>query len=373
MSNESILIRGVNWLGDAVMTTPALIQLRAARPTARITLLTHEKLAGLWQDHPAVDAILPFSARSSVFKTARQLRAEKFDLALLLPNSHRSALEAWLAGIPRRIGYARPWRGWLLTDRVAARPDEIPMEQKSAEEIRLQLETALSLKRPEPPAAAHHLHQYLHLVRALGVKTGPVAPVLHVRDEELSAICARFKAETPTRRRRPLIGINPGAEYGPAKRWPKEHFIETAVTCTKEQPVDWWIFGGEADRPLADAIANAIQSRIGEHGQVTSLAGQTTLRELCASLKAVDALLTNDSGPMHVAAAVGTPVVAIFGSTSPELTGPGLPGDRRHQLLRVSPNCAPCFRRECPVDLRCLQAVTPANAGQALRRVLSGT
>ncbi|HAV64892.1 MAG TPA: lipopolysaccharide heptosyltransferase II [Verrucomicrobiales bacterium] len=234
------------------------------------------------------------------------------------------------------------------------------------------LETGLDLKKGRLPDAAHHVFQYLHLARKLGAEGEPLPPTLAVTEQEVAGICERFKADVPTRRRNPLIGINAGAEYGPAKRWPKERFIETATAYTKEHPCDWWVFGGQNDRPLAAEIARAIQGSIGERGKATSLAGETSLRELCSGLKALDALLTNDSGPMHVAAALGTPVVAVFGSTNPELTGPGLPGKSRHQLLRQAPACAPCFLRECPVDLRCLAAVSSESAVQALRRVLSG-
>src|SRR5215510_3612897 len=121
MEPRRILVRGVNWLGDAVMTTPALLRLREANPAAHITLLTYEKLADLWTNHPAVDAVLTFGKRGGVWSVGQRLRSGNFHIGLVLPNSHRSALELWLAGIPRRIGCARPWRNWLLTEPVEPR------------------------------------------------------------------------------------------------------------------------------------------------------------------------------------------------------------------------------------------------------------
>ena len=130
-----ILVRGTNWLGDAVMTTPALRRLREQFPAAHIALLTHAKLADLWQNHPAVDETISFAAGESVLAVAQKLRAEKFDLALVLPNSPRAALEVFLAGIPQRVGYARPWRNWFLTRTVAPRADAVKMRKRSAVEI----------------------------------------------------------------------------------------------------------------------------------------------------------------------------------------------------------------------------------------------
>ena len=145
--------------------------------------------------------------------------------------------------------------------------------------------------------------------------------------------------------------MNPGAEYGAAKRWPVENFIAAAQAIHERTGCAWVIFGGPADREFAEQICAAVPSAI-------SVAGRTTLRELVVALSLCRVVLTNDTGPMHVAAAVGTPVVVPFGSTSPELTGPGLPGDPRHRLLKSNAPCAPCFLRECPIDFRCMKSIT---------------
>jgi heptosyltransferase II len=168
----------------------------------------------------------------------------------------------------------------------------------------------------------------------------------------------------------PLFGLNPGAEYGPAKRWPAERFIATAVELQRRTNCRWMIFGGKLDTELAARIAAEITRHLSHSLQPLNLAGQTSLRELCSLLKLCRVLLTNDTGPMHVAAAVGTPVVVPFGSTAPELTGPGLPGEQQHQLLRSHASCAPCFRRKCPIDFRCMYGISEAQVIEAVVKVL---
>jgi heptosyltransferase-2 len=366
-----ILVRGVNWLGDAVMTTPALERLREAHPRAHIALLTAAKLADLWRHHPDIDQVLTFEPDESVFAVARHLRPLDFDTALVLPNSPRSALEVFLARIPRRVGHARPWRNWLLTQSVPPRVDETPMRKRSAAEIQRLIASPPHVGFNKPQA--HHIHQYLHLAAALGAKHEAAAPRLAVTDAEVEAISTRFgflRGDAPSRPR--LLGVNAGAEYGPAKRWPRERFIEAAIKIQAETKCHCWIFGGPAEvefaRALADAIAAAPAAPL---DSVRCLAGQTPLRELCAALAACDALLTNDSGPMHVAAAVGTPVVVPFGSTSPALTAPGLPGDPRHQLLEADAPCSPCFLRECPIDFRCMTGLNVDRVTAAVVKALA--
>src|SRR5439155_10359373 len=167
--------------------------------------------------------------------------------------------------------------------------------------------------------------------------------------------------------RRFLLGINPGAEYGPAKRWPVASFAAVAREVSRRNPdCLWLIFGGANDRRLCHEL-EAIPGVCS-----LNLAGKTSLRQLMALLKLCRVLLTNDTGPMHVAAALGTPVVVPFGSTAPELTGPGLPGDPRYYLLRAATPCSPCFRRTCPIDLRCLTGFTPAQVVDAVCQAISG-
>ncbi len=354
-----ILVRGVNWLGDAVMTTPALLRLREAHPEAHIALLTHEKLAGLWQQHPAVDSVLTFANGENVWSVAGRLRAEQFQTALILPNSTRSALEAWLARIQHRVGYDGAGRNWLLTQPIQPRPEARPMRKRSVAEIKQLIQSPPPAAAAAIPASAHHLHHYLHLASALGASAKPLPPLIHVTDAEVAEVRQRFGLAENSR---PWFGLNAGAEYGPAKRWPRERFVAASLELQARTDCRWIIFGGKADTDLAADITAQIQSAAGRApiapALVLNLAGQTSLRELCAALKACRVLLTNDTGPMHLAAAVGTPVVALFGSTSPELTGPGLPSDARHQLLKSDVPCAPCFLRECPIDFRCMHGLS---------------
>ncbi|MFO1501190.1 MAG: glycosyltransferase family 9 protein [Verrucomicrobiota bacterium] len=366
-SPERILVRGVNWLGDAVMTTAALLQLRAAHPRAAITLLTPAKLADLWTGHPAIDGLLTFSAGESAFAVGRRLRKHAFDVGLIFPNSFRSALELWWGRVPHRIGHAGQLRDRLLTVPVPARPGGVPMRKRSRREI-LELTrsgtraghgsgAAGQARAGSLPAAAHHLHQYLHLAARLGANPTPVAPQIAVTQSERDDFRREFGLES--RPALPLFGLNPGAEYGPAKRWPVERFIAAAREIQNQRACRWLIFGGKADLDLAGQIDRALRGTSeARPDQAVNLAGRTSLRQLCAGLASCRLVLTNDTGPMHVAAAVGSRVIVPFGSTSASLTGPGLPDDHRHRFVQARAPCAPCFLRTCPIDFRCMNQIT---------------
>jgi heptosyltransferase-2 len=219
------------------------------------------------------------------------------------------------------------------------------------------------------PAAAHQMHEYLHLAAALGAEPEPLPPRLHITPAEIQQTEQSFISELAQKASgQPLVllGMNPGAQYGPAKRWPAESFAAVARAVSGRVGKCLWLaFGSEADTELCEDITR----RAG--GGVANLAGRTSLRELMALLKLCRVLLTNDSGPMHVAAALGTPVVVPFGSTAPELTGPGLPGDRQHTLLKSAAPCSPCFRRACPIDLRCMTGISPDRVTEAVLHALS--
>jgi heptosyltransferase II len=393
-SASRFLVRGTNWLGDAVMTTPALLRLREKFPDAHITLLTPEKLRDLWLGHPAVNEIISFAPDDNIFSVSKKLRRwgeatdepalasqtaaredhrragqaarpTSFDLTLVLPNSPRSAIETWLAGIPRRVGCARPWRNFFLTQTIAPRPDAVKMHKRSVAEIK-RLISHLPSPISHVPATAHQIHEYLHLVAALGANPEPIAPRLFVSPDEIESAKEKFGLEKITQ---PVFGLNPGAEYGPAKRWPVERFIAAAQEIQKQTNCVWLMFGGKGDIAIASQIASQLPSA---NSHLLNLAGKTSLRELMSLLKLCRVLLTNDSGPMHVAAALGTPVVVPFGSTSPELTGPGLPGDPRHRLLKSDAPCSPCFLRDCPIDFRCLKGIAVERVVEAVLSVQRG-
>lgn len=357
MMPSRILVRGVNWLGDAVMTTPALLRLREAVPSARIAILTAPPLADLYRGHPALDEVVS-TAPASPWATGRALREHGFEVALILPNSPRSALECWWARIPRRVGYARGLRRWWLTDPVPPRPGSARMHKPGRREIA----DRLAGRRPVSPLPpeAHHLFDYLHLAGRLGARVEPLAPRLWVEDAEVASVRGTFQLDGDA----VWLGLNPGAEYGPAKRWPSDRFVAAAREVSARRPVRWILFGGRRDEAVAASIAGQLPGSV-------NLAGRTTLRQLLAALRVCRVLLTNDTGPMHVAAALGVPVVVPFGSTSPELTGPGMPGTTRHRWLRSGAACAPCFLRECPIDFRCLLGIEPAEVAAAVIDVLT--
>lgn len=311
----NLVVRSSNWLGDAVISVPAVRALRRGLPPgSRLSILTPAKTAALWHCIDGVDAVLEVDDNPAI--TADLLRAHRFDAALLFPNSLRTALEPWLARIPRRIGFPGHHRAWLLTDRVA-RPSR-------SSGLRHQMEDYLDL--------AAHLPGGL--------------PLAALRRESLLA-----PQPCPLPRPSPgrWLAVCPGAEYGPAKRWPAERFAAVAQPLAAAHDWDIVLLGAEGDRPACAAVARHLSR------PALNLAGATTLREFLAWLGHAESVLCNDSGAMHVAALFGRPGAAVFGSTEPRLTGPITPSVR---VLREHVPCSPCFLRHCPIDFRCMTAVT---------------
>ena len=356
-----LLIRGVNWLGDAVMTMPALQRLREAHPYTRFTLLTHEKLADLWCGHPVINDVVTFSNGESPRIVGRRLRNLGIGAALIFPNSLRAAFECWYAKIPRRIGYASKWRRLLLTDALPRHPGHTTMHKRTLREIERRI--AKGALPAEFPPKAHHMHHYLCLAAVLGADPVPIVPRVTVSEGEINELKQKFSLPIKT----PLLTFIPGAEYGSAKRWPAARFAAVAKTARRERQLHILFLGGLGDQVIAEEIISML-----EPSAYTNLTGRTTLRELAVGLAASSCVFTNDTGPMHLAAAVDVPVVALFGSTSPELTSPGLQGegDSKVQILRAPPPCAPCFLRECPLDARCLNNISVESAVSAIDQAL---
>jgi heptosyltransferase-2 len=346
------------------MTTPALQRLREKLPNAHITMLTHEKLADLWQGQPFIDDVIAFTSKESVFQVGRRLRWGNFDAGLTFPNSPRSGIELWHGRIPRRIGYSRAWRNLFLTETIRPRPEEIRMRKRSVAEVRDLIE-----HNPPPekfPNTAHHVHQYLHLMAAaFGTNPEFLPPKIVIGTEEAQAVAAKFSISNGL-----ICGLNPGAEYGPAKRWLKERFVDVAIKLHRETGCRWVVFGGKGDFQLSEEISVAINHAAQGEAPAVNVAGKTSLRELCALMKICRVVLTNDTGPMHVAVAVGTRVVVPFGSTSPELTAPGVLEDTEHLILRADVPCSPCFLRECPIDFRCMNGISTEQVASALRKII---
>jgi len=324
-----ILVRSSNWLGDAVMTTPAVQAIKRGRPDARVTVLVKAKLAEYWKRVPEVDEIIAIEAGDSVFSVARKIRG-KFDAAVILPNSIRTGLEAWLAGIPRRIGYPAKGRRWLLNQLI------LPPKKKAA-------------AKP----ATHQVHHYLEIARRLGAEVGGGDPSTFF-DPPALASTARPRQGGPIR-----IGLCPGAEYGPAKRWFPERFAEVANAVSRHRDCEWVLFGVGGDAAVGAEIVAKLEGSV----KITNLIGKTTLGELIDRLAECHLLLSNDTGTMHLAAALGVPTVSVFGSTEPRLTAPLGPG---HRILRHQVECSPCFLRECPLDFRCMKAITADETAAAV-------
>ena len=248
-------------------------------------------------------------------------RQTAFDVAILFPNSLRVALEAWLAGVPRRVGYRGHHRRWLLNQIIPERSRLGPIE--------------------------HQVLHYLQIAREVGGLAEP--PVIR-------GFLPRAKSNGASAK----IGLCPGAEYGPAKRWLPERFAEVAVAVSAQRPVQWILFGTSADAEIGATIEASI-------GSCTNRIGKTTMNELITELSECALLLTNDTGTMHLATILGVPVVAVFGSTEPYLTGPL--GSARH-IIRHQVECSPCFLRECPIDFRCMKAVTVGEVVEAVSSLL---
>lgn len=339
-NRDAILVRGVNWVGDAVMTLPALRALRLANPGSRIALLVKPWVSPVFENNPNVDELIIYSEEHRGLKgrlrLAGLLRSYGFSRAVLFQNAIDAALIAFLAGIPERIGYSRDARRVLLTKAV-------PFDKYAA--------------------GLHHVRYYLNLLEKAGFAVKSSRPWIYLSlDERLDA------RKQLVGLRPPVVGINPGATYGSSKRWHPDRFAEVAKRVVDDLGGSVVIFGGPSEAGIAEEIFEGLRSRSGRAEGVRMMAGRTTLRELIALISEVDTLVTNDSGPMHVGYAVGTAVVAIFGSTSPELTGPAGYGD---VVIRKKVECAPCFERTCRKgETRCMDLVTVEEVFDAVKSVM---
>lgn len=327
---RKILIRATNWVGDGVMSLPALEALRARFPGAEVVLLAKPWVSEIYFYHPAVNRLMVYDPQSrhrglkGFRKLIEELRAEAFDTAILFQNAFQAAFIAWAARIPARIGFATEARAGLLTDAVAL---------------------------PPPAQYGHQAGYYLQLLFQAGLIDNPQPPDqcrLQIQPAEKNWAGKRLQSLGLSGPRF-LVGINPGAAFGPAKQWRIERYADLADRLIGALHADVLIFGSSAERPLAERIAHDMR-----HTPIV-LAGETSLRELMAMLAQCRLVITNDSGPMHLAAALGLPVVAIFGSTDERATGP-LGG--RARVVKHQVDCNPCGLRVCPIDFRCMEGVS---------------
>jgi len=332
-SIQRVLVRAPNWIGDAVMCEPALRGLRSLFPQAELTLLAKSSIAELFIAYPGLDRVLVYDDKgmhaglSGKWSLAGTVRRYRFDLAVLFQNAFEAAFLTWLAGVPRRYGYATDGRTFFLTDPIAV---------------------------PDRTVPTHQAGYYWNVLKPLGIAGEPPAPTLVVTADEERVLETRL-ASAGIGSSDIVIGINPGSTYGSAKRWLPDRFAEVAQRLAgrlrqdEGRHVAVVILGAAGEESLGKDIAARVEARS------VVLSGATTIRELMAATKRCRLLLTNDTGPMHIAAACGVPVVAVFGPTDWRTTAPY---GQEQSVVREPVDCAPCLLRECPIDHRCMTRVS---------------
>lgn len=315
-----IAVRVPNWIGDTVLAIPALQSLKHNFPEARLWVVAKEWVKDLFIPGGLAENVIPLPEPSDVkssWEAAQKLRTFSFDAGLLLTNSFGSAFLFYLAKIPKRWGYATDGRSVLLTKSVPLKDDD---------------------------SSRHQVHYYLDLLSGLGLKI--VSPELKLHFSAGQQEAARHRLRSlgldPNK---PLIVINPGASYGPAKRWPPVRFAELATLYQKRKNAEILVIGSVEEAEIAESISSLMDSK------PCSLSGKTTLPELIGLISLATLFITNDSGPMHIANALGIPVVAIFGPTDPAQTGPF---QKPSIFIKENVPCWPCSYRKCPYDHRCM-------------------
>ncbi len=333
---KKIIVRMPNWIGDLVMATPVLTDLRNKFPGAEITAMCKKPICELLEKDPEIDEIFCFTKPQNRFFEKRiekrniisKLRTGKYDLGILLTNSFSSAWWFWQGKVKNRLGYDGNFRNFLL---------DYPIEKNKEEE--------------------HQVEFYKKLLQPLGIKTSKTKPHLYLTEEELNESKELLKHHGYSFDK-PLIGVNPTAQYGSAKCWPKEKYSKVVKDLVESRDCFVVCFGDDKSFKIVKEIASFMPKN------VIDLAGVTSIRELACLIKQCSVFLTNDSGPMHIADALGVPVIAIFGSTNPKRTGPYSGGT----IISANTECSPCYLRKCPIDFRCMQQITEK---QVLKAILT--
>jgi len=338
-----ILIRSSNWIGDAVMTTPAIRAIRLNFPVAEISILAKPWVAPIYENNPHIDRILICRSDgrrggfAGIFRLGRDLRKEKFDLAFLLPNSFETAFLSFLAGIPMRAGYDTDCRKFFITHAVRLKPE---------------------YKR------YHQIDYYLMILKQMGLRTFGTQQTLVASDAEKTAAWQRFQA-CGVADGSLLIGINPGAAFGTAKRWFPDRYAALARKLITSFDAHIAIFGSPGEKELGEYITGKIGQRC------VNLCGKTTLREAISAISVCDLFITNDSGLMHVAAALDIPQIAVFGSTDSVTTAPSSSYSR---IIQVPIECNPCLKPECPEGHHlCMENITVDMVFNAAEHMLTKT
>jgi heptosyltransferase-2 len=331
-----IVIRAPNWIGDSVLALSAIESLHQNLPEAQIWIATNEWVKDLFLSHDLIKGIIPLPGANSIKSlkdSAKEIKGFHFDAGLLFTNSFISAFLFYLARIPQRWGYSRDGRGFLLTKRVSPR----------------NLQNSI-----------HQLDYYMGLISGLGYKTFPAQLSFPLTQEEQKE--ARKKLlSCDVNFQHPIIILNPGASYGPAKRWPAEKFAELGSLLQERNRATVLITGARNERGLAESVSSLMIKK------PINLSGQTSLRTLGGLISQSNLFVTNDSGPMHIANALKTPVIAVFGPTDPSVTGPY---QEPSAVIKKDVSCWPCAYRECPFDHRCMVNISPEEVHQACQRFL---
>ncbi len=319
------------------MSLPALRALRERLPGAHIAILAKPWVADLYRREPFCDELIPYTAKSLTDKwnAAKLLRPHNFDCAILFQNAFEAAALAYMARIPERIGYARDGRSSLLTRAIAVpRRDEIPR---------------------------HERFYYLELLRRAGILDALPENGAIKLDGAAAARAAGLERFRSLGLGDVVIGVSPGAAYGTAKRWLPERFAEAANRVARETGAAVAVFGSKAEKELCAAVTSAITT------PAHNFAGETSLTEFIDLAAACQVYLTNDSGAMHIASALGVPTVAVFGATDDTTTGPT---GAWSKVVREPVECSPCLKRECPIDHRCMTRVDAARVAHTALELL---
>jgi heptosyltransferase-2 len=337
-----ILIRTTNWVGDLVMTTPAIEAVRMNFPESTLTVLARPWVMPILENHPAVNHVLPLETGNGYFthvveiiKTARLLRKMKFDLAIIFQNAFEAALLSYLGGVGFRIGYNTDGRGFLLSH-VVIRDEEV--------------------------LRVHQVEYYLSLLKAMGWEAETRDPRLFVAEKDKETIHSLLSSNGIGEEHF-LLGLSPGAVFGPAKRWPAERFGVIGDWAADKWGAKIVVMGSQGETGICGAVGHSMK-----HDTV-NLCGRTRLGEAMALIERCQLFVTNDSGLMHIGAALNVPMVAIFGSTDPTATGPR---SKKARIVQKRVECAPCLRPECPTDYRCMLGIEPEDVWRELQGLRDG-
>ncbi|MGZ3577439.1 MAG: lipopolysaccharide heptosyltransferase II [Syntrophales bacterium] len=337
---RNILIRGTNWIGDAVMTLPAVRAVRNTFPAARISVLAKPWVAEIFNICPDVDEVIvfhspgPHAGIAGKLRLAKELKARNFDTAILLQNAIEAAIITQLAGIPVRAGYNSDGRGLLLTH---------------------------SVPRTEAVRRVHQIQYYMEMVKALGCR--PTEATVHLDPgNEYQGLSEKLLSEHGIRREGFIVGLAPGAAYGPAKRWFPERFAAVGDRLVEDRSAQIILFGSNEDRKSADLVQQHANHRY------INLSGKTNLRDAIAVISRCGLFISNDSGLMHVAGALNIPTIAIFGSTNPVTTSPV--GDRSVVIYKGA-SCSPCLKETCPTDFRCMEMISVEEVCETAKGLLT--